>query len=133
MLSYPVDIPSDHLYVRFFFVWANGQMLPLQATRIYSYSYFSKIYFDRYCSMATLCSSFPTEKWSRILSSQPLSLADIENDSWVEESVIATIFPYFDIAWTYFSGFLLHCWRRTISPKIVAALIFANLLETHSL
>ena len=72
-----------------------------------SSSYLSKKHFYRYCHMATLFSSFPPDERRRILSTQPLSLADLENDSWVSEYVIATRLIFFKFLWTYFSVFLV--------------------------
>ena len=56
----------------------------------------------------------------------PLSLSYLENNSWVSEADISTRFPYFEFVWKYFSEFLVHWWRQKISPKRVAALIFAD-------
>ena len=49
-----------------------------EAKKIASYSYSSNKYFDRYCAMATLSSSFPPDKWRIILSTKPLFLADLK-------------------------------------------------------
>ena len=43
---------------------------------------------------------------------------------WLSEADISTVCPYFEFVWTYFSKVLVCWWRRTIYPKIVAALIF---------
>ena len=62
-----------------------------EAENIASSSYLSNKYFDRYYSMSTLFYYFTHEKWRIILSTHTLSLAALENNSWVSESGIATI------------------------------------------
>ena len=81
---------------------------PLQETaKFASSSYLSNKYFDSYCAMANLFSSFSPVKWRIISSIQTFSLAALENYYWFSESVIATICPYFEFVWTYFRGFLV--------------------------
>ena len=80
----------------------------LEVAKKYSYSSLSKKYFDRCFTVATLFYCFPPDKWSRILSTQTLSLVDLENDSLLEESGIATRCPYYKFLWTNFSRFLVH-------------------------
>ena len=72
----------------------------LEMVIIASYSYLSNTYFDRYCAMAALFSSFPPDKWRRILPTQILSLAVLENYCWLSEADIETRFPYFEFVWT---------------------------------
>ena len=45
--------------------------------------------------MVTLFTFFPPDEWRINFSAQSLSLADIENDSWVSEAGIETRCPYF--------------------------------------
>ena len=70
-----------------------------------------------------------TWRMEKNFSTQHLSLAALENDSWVSEVGIATRCPYFEFVWAYFSRFLVRWWRQTISPKRAAVLIFVTPLE----
>ena len=88
-------------------------------------SYLSKQYFGVFCAMATLFTSITLdEKRVITFSNIPLSLADIVNYSWVSETVIATLWIYFEFVSTYFSVCLVHWRKRTIYLNRVAALIF---------